>query len=103
MLLSKTKKVFVALLASTLFSNAAIAVESKDPIILTLHDWTGQLINTELMGRILENMGYNVKYQQADYIAQFAGLESGDLHIAMDVGDHRQAGDGSQPENRRDS
>jgi len=38
-----------------------MAVESKDPIILTLHDWTGQLINTELMGRILENMGYNVK------------------------------------------
>ena len=85
MLFSKIKRLFVALLASALFSNAAMAVESKDPIILTLHDWTGQLINTELMGRILENMGYNVKYQQADYIAQFAGLESGDLHIAMEM------------------
>ena len=29
--------------------------------------------------------GYNVTYQQADYIAQFAGLESGDLHIAMEM------------------
>ena len=82
---SKIKKACLALGVATLLSNNALAVESKDPIILTLHDWTGQLINTELMGRILETMGYNVKYQQADYIAQFAGLESGDLHIAMEM------------------
>ena len=30
-------------------------------------------------------MGYNVEYVQADYIAQFAGLESGDLHVAMEM------------------
>ena len=59
--------------------------ESKDPIILTIHDWTGQYITTHLMGRVLEEIGYNVKFQQADYIAQFAGLESGDLHIAMEM------------------
>ena len=59
--------------------------ESKDPIKLTIHDWTGQYITTNIMGRVLQEMGYNVKYQQADYIAQFAGLESGDLHIAMEM------------------
>ena len=64
---------------------AAAAPESKDPIILTIHDWTGQYITTHLMGRVLEEMGYNVEYQQADYIAQFAGLESGDLHVAMEM------------------
>jgi len=59
--------------------------ESKDPILLTIHDWTGQYITTHIMGRVLEEMGYNVEYQQADYIAQFAGLESGDLHVAMEM------------------
>ena len=59
--------------------------ESEDPIKLTLHDWTGQLITTEIMGRVLQSMGYNVEYVQADYIAQFAGLESGDLHVAMEM------------------
>lgn len=59
--------------------------ESEDPIILTIHDWTGQYITTHIMGRVLEEMGYNVEYQQADYIAQFAGLESGDLHVAMEM------------------
>ena len=63
----------------------AAVPESKDPIILTIHDWTGQYITTHIMGRVLEEMGYKVKYQQADYIAQFAGLESGDLHVAMEM------------------
>ncbi len=63
----------------------AQAPESDDPIKLTLHDWTGQYITTTIMGEVLKSMGYNVEYVQADYIAQFAGLESGDLHIAMEM------------------
>jgi glycine betaine/proline transport system substrate-binding protein len=59
--------------------------ESKDPIKLTLHDWTGQLLTTQLMGEILKKAGYNVESVQADYLAQFAGLETGDLHVAMEM------------------
>jgi len=61
------------------------AVESDDPIKLTLHDWTGQLITTQLMGEVLKKAGYNVDYVQADYIAQFAGLKTGDLDVAMEI------------------
>ncbi|MDH3473405.1 MAG: ABC transporter substrate-binding protein [Rhodospirillales bacterium] len=64
---------------------AAAEVESKDPIKLTIHDWTGQYITTQIMGEVLQKAGYNVEYVQADYIAQFAGLESGDLHVAMEM------------------
>lgn len=78
--------VLVLALATALSLPARAAVpESRDPIILTIHDWTGQYITTHIMGRVLEEMGYNIKYQQADYIAQFAGLESGDLHVAMEM------------------
>jgi glycine betaine/proline transport system substrate-binding protein len=59
--------------------------ESKDPIKLTLHDWTGQYVTVNIMKRVLEELGYNVELIQADYIAQFAGLESGDLHVAMEM------------------
>ncbi|MDA3889041.1 MAG: hypothetical protein PF443_09640 [Allgaiera sp.] len=58
---------------------------SKDPIKLTINDWTGQYINTHIMGEVLKRMGYNVKYVQADYLAQFTGLESGDLDVAMEI------------------
>ena len=71
----------LALSATTL----AATPESKDPIKLTIHDWTGQYLTTKIMGSVLMKGGYNVEYIQADYIAQFAGLESGDLHIAMEM------------------
>ncbi len=63
----------------------AAAQDSPDPIKLTLHDWTGQLITTQIMGEVLKKAGYNVEYVQADYLAQFAGLETGDLHVAMEM------------------
>jgi glycine betaine/proline transport system substrate-binding protein len=65
--------------------SGAIAAESSDPIKLTLNDWTGQHITTTIMGKVLEKNGYNVEYVKADYIAQFAGLRSGDLHVAMEI------------------
>lgn len=75
-----------AVVASIGLATAAQAeVESKDPIKLTLHDWTGQLVTTKIMGAVLQNAGYNVEYVQADYIAQFAGLKTGDLHVAMEM------------------
>jgi len=66
-------------------AGAAHSQESTDPIKLTLHDWTGQLITTEIMGEVLKKAGYNIEYVQADYIAQFAGLRTGDLHVAMEM------------------
>jgi len=84
---SRIKRLAVVAVVAVMSSTSAMGAvpESKDPIILTIHDWTGQYITTHLMGRVLEEMGYKVKYQQADYIAQFAGLESGDLHVAMEM------------------
>ena len=64
---------------------AAAAPESTDPIRITLHDWTGQLITSQLMAEVLKKAGYNVEYVQADYLAQFAGLETGDLTLAMEI------------------
>ncbi len=77
----------VALAAALAFApwHAQAEVESNDPIKLTLHDWTGQLITTQIMGEVLKKAGYNVDYVQADYIAQFAGLKTGDLDVAMEI------------------
>ncbi|EEW26054.1 ABC transporter substrate-binding protein [Rhodobacter ferrooxidans] len=73
-------------LALALAPTLALAeVESTDPIKLTLHDWTGQLITTNIMAAVLEEAGYNVELVQADYLAQFAGLKTGDLDVAMEI------------------
>lgn len=74
------------IMAMSLTGAPALAdVESKDPIKLTLHDWTGQFVTTRIMGSVLKKAGYNIEYVQADYIAQFAGLQSGDLTVAMEI------------------
>jgi len=72
-------------LTAVFCASAAFAQDSTDSIKLTLHDWTGQLITTQLMGEVLKKGGYNVEYVQADYLAQFAGLETGDLDVAMEI------------------
>ena len=74
-----------AALAGLLVSSANAAESKKDPIKLTLHDWTGQLITTRIMGSVLQKAGYTVEYVPADYLAQFAGLKTGDLHVAMEI------------------
>lgn len=66
-------------------AGAAAAQDSSDPIRLTLHDWTGQLITTQIMGEVLQRAGLTVDYVPADYLAQFAGLKTGDLHVAMEI------------------
>ena len=81
------KPVTTAVTVLSLFASGApaLAEDSKDPIKMTLHDWTGQLITTRLMGEALKNAGLNVEYVQADYLAQFAGLKTGDLDVAMEI------------------
>ncbi len=77
--------VAAAALSTLAFHTAFAGPESTDPIKLTTHDWTGQLVTTTIMGEVLKEAGYNVDYVQADYIAQFAGLKTGDLHVAMEI------------------
>ena len=71
--------------AALLFSLPAAAQDSADPIKVTLHDWTGQLITAHIAGEVLKQAGNNVEYVVADYLAQFAGLKTGDLHVAMEI------------------
>ena len=85
---SLLKKPLVAgslIAGAMIFSATSQAAESTDPIKLTLHDWTGQLVTTNIMAEVLKESGYNVDLVQADYIAQFAGLKTGDLHVAMEM------------------
>jgi glycine betaine/proline transport system substrate-binding protein len=77
--------VTAAAITMSLGVSGAFAADSKDPIKLTIHDWTGQHITTHIMGEVLKKAGNNIEYVQADYIAQFAGLETGDLSVAMEM------------------
>ncbi len=62
------KKIKIAALAAAMtFSAGEMALagnvpESNDPIKVIMNDWTGQLFSTEIVGGLLQEMGYNIEY-----------------------------------------
>lgn len=85
MVMLRSTSAIAALALAFGFSSPVSAADSKDPIKLTLHDWTGQLVSAHIMGEVLKKAGLNIEYVQADYLAQFAGLKTGDVHVAMEI------------------
>jgi len=81
----KRTTISAAALTALVAVPAFAEVESQDPIRLTTHDWTGQIVNTTILQDVLQKAGYNTELVQADYIAQFAGLKTGDLHVATEI------------------
>lgn len=73
-------------LAQAVTVGGALAeAESPDPIKITTHDWSGNIISANIMSEVLRKAGYNTELVQADYLAQFAGLKTGDLDLAMEI------------------
>jgi len=80
----------VALAATMIFSTGHLAFaanvpESSDPIKVIKNDWTGQLFSTEVIGSLLERMGYNIEYVSAGALPQHPGLAQGNLHFQAEV------------------
>ncbi len=69
----------------------AEAPESDDPIKIALNNWSSQYVSSYIIGGVLESMGYEVEYVQADAMAQFAGLETGDLTLQTEIWPTTQA------------
>ena len=79
-----------ALAAGMMFSAGEMAVagnvpESSDPIKVIMNDWTGQLFSTEVVGELLQEMGYNIEYVSAGALPQHPGIAQGNLHLQTEV------------------
>ncbi|SFV38675.1 ABC transporter substrate-binding protein [Hyphomicrobium facile] len=59
--------------------------DSSDPISIALNNWSSQNVSSYILGGILEREGYKVNYVQADAMAQFAGLETGDITFQTEI------------------
>jgi glycine betaine/proline transport system substrate-binding protein len=62
--------------------------ESKDPIKVVIMGYSGDNIIMYIYGKLIQKLGYTVEFTPADYLGQFAGLETGDLHIGSPGWDH---------------
>ncbi len=65
--------------------NAGTVPESKDPIKVTIQDWTGQHFSTYVTVGLLKEMGYNVEIVVSDAITQHPAIAAGNIHLTSEV------------------
>ncbi|MFA1822910.1 glycine betaine ABC transporter substrate-binding protein [Virgibacillus oceani] len=58
--------------------------QEEQELVLGLTTWTSTIPPTEIVTDILEDMGYNIKVEEADIGVIYAGLSAGEIDIYMD-------------------
>ena len=62
-IISLLSALVISLVSFVGISNAA---DSKKPIVIPTHNWSSQVVMAYVIGGIMESMGNNVKYVNAD-------------------------------------
>jgi len=73
--------VFALALAPTL----AAAQDSSDPIVIPTHSWSSQIVISNVVGQIYEEMGNYVEYVTADGQAVYESIRLGDVTLNAEV------------------
>ena len=64
---------------------AAFAQDSSDPIVIPIHNWSSQIVMSNVVGQILEGQGSNVEYVTTDSQAVYESIRLGDVTLEMEV------------------
>ena len=67
------------------FVGIANSADSKKPIVIPTHNWSSQIVMAYVIGGIMESMGNNVKYVNADSQAVYESIRIGDVTISHEV------------------
>ena len=81
------KSALLAMAVTIAAAGAASAQESRDPIRIAVHDWTGQQLTARLAGGILERNGYRVRYVVTDYLAGLDAVAAGRVDVVTEQWD----------------
>lgn len=71
--------------ALTLLPFAVLAEDSSDPIVIPIHNWSSQIVMSNVVGQILQGMGDNVEYVTTDSQAVYESVRLGDVTLEMEV------------------
>lgn len=88
-MIKKAMKTSAAILfAATMIGSATVQAavpESDDPIIIVQNNWTSQLVLSNVVGKVLEGMGYTIEYKPSDTQLQFTAITNGDMHFQIEA------------------
>lgn len=83
--MQKFAKTTVACLALSVGAMSAHAADSEDPIVIPIHNWSSQIVMSNVVGQIFESTGNNVEYVTTDSQAVYESVRSGDVALEMEV------------------
>lgn len=64
---------------------AAQSQDSSDPIIIATNNWSSQLVMSNVVGQIFEEMGLSAEYITADAQANYEAIRLGDITLQVEV------------------
>ena len=59
--------------------------DSEDPIVIPIHNWSSQIVMSNVVGQIFEEMDLNVEYVTTDSQAVYESIRLGDVTLELEV------------------
>jgi len=81
----KLKSTLAAASLSLATATGAYAADSSDPIVIPIHNWSSQIVMSNVVGQILETMGSHVEYVTTDSQAVYESVRLGDVTMELEV------------------
>ncbi len=66
-------------------ATAAVAEDSSDPIVIPIHNWSSQIVMSNVVGQMFEEMGNNVEYVTTDSQAVYESVRLRDVTLELEV------------------
>lgn len=81
----KTARILSVAAGVTMAATASIAEDSSDPIVIPIHNWSSQIVMSNVVGQMFEMMGNNVEYVTTDSQAVYESIRLGDVALEVEV------------------
>ncbi|MEM6305024.1 MAG: ABC transporter substrate-binding protein [Pseudomonadota bacterium] len=66
-------------------ASLAHAEDSSDPVIIPIHNWSSQIVMSNVVGQMYEEMGLAVEYITTDSQAVYESVRLGDVTLELEV------------------
>lgn len=76
---------YLGVAATGLVAAGAAWADSPDPIVIPIHNWSSQIVMSNVVGQIFETMGDHVEYVTTDSQAVYESIRLGDVSLEMEV------------------
>ena len=81
----KKLTLLAAVCSMAMMGAAASAKDSDDPIVIPIHNWSSQIVMSNVVGQMFEEMGLNVEFITTDSQAVYESVRLGDVALELEV------------------